>query len=187
MKIFVAGAKSQNVLDSAVKQRIQNIANKGYTVLVGDCYGIDTSVQCFLKSINYSNVFVYASNGKARNNVGNWQVKSIAVPMSVKGFDFYKQKDIAMAKDADYGFMIWDGKSKGTLNNMINLLLQDKPVLLYFVNEHKMVTLKTLEELEGFVSTLEEATNKLFHSLLSKAETTTKVSTILTEQIKMTI
>lgn len=34
-----------------------------------------------------------------------------------------------MAKAADYGFMIWNGKSKGTLNNIINLVQYNKNVL----------------------------------------------------------
>lgn len=140
--------------------------DKGYTVLVGDCYGIDTSVQEFLKLHNYNNVYVYACNGKARNNIGNWPVNSVAVPKFATGFDFYVQKDIAMAEDADYGLMVWDGKSKGTLNNMINLLIQEKPVLLYFVGQHKMIVLKTIKDLKSFIFSLEEITKKSFNSLL---------------------
>lgn len=142
--------------------------DKGYTVLVGDCYGVDTSVQEFLMLRNYNNVYVYACNGKARNNIGNRPVNSAAVSKFVTGFDFYVQKDIAMAKDADYGLMIWNGKSRGTLNNIINLLIQEKPVLLYYVGQQKMIVLKTITDLKSFIFSLEEATKKLFIFLLSE-------------------
>ena len=118
MKIFIAGTKSLQKLDTPVLQRMMSIYQKGYCVLVGDCCGVDSSVQKFYSGLGYGNVVVYASNGKARNNIGNWQIRNVPVPSYFRGFDFYKQKDIAMANDADYGFMIWDGESRGTLNNI---------------------------------------------------------------------
>jgi hypothetical protein len=36
-----------------------------------------------------------------------------------------------MAKDASCGFMLWDGVSKGTLANVVNLLHCDKKVVLF--------------------------------------------------------
>ena len=39
---------------------------------------------------------------------------------------YYRAKDLAMVEDADCGFMIWNGESKGTLNNILNLLYMDK-------------------------------------------------------------
>ncbi len=49
-----------------------------------------------------------------------------------------------MAKESDYGFMIWNGKSKGTLNNTINLLRVNQKVLLYFNPQSRVVTLRSL-------------------------------------------
>lgn len=63
--------------------------------------------------------------------MGNWRVQKVDVPRNVTGFDFYAQKDIQMSIDADYGLMIWNGKSRGTLNNIINLTNQGKEVLVY--------------------------------------------------------
>ena len=36
-----------------------------------------------------------------------------------------------MAGDANCGFMLWDGESKGTITNVFNLLSSGKKVLLY--------------------------------------------------------
>jgi hypothetical protein len=38
-----------------------------------------------------------------------------------RGFDYYSVKDRAMADTAEYGLMLWDGQSKGTVNNLVNL------------------------------------------------------------------
>jgi hypothetical protein len=35
-----------------------------------------------------------------------------------------------MAAEADYGFMLWDGHSRGTLTNIVNLVRDGKPVVL---------------------------------------------------------
>ena len=108
-----------------------NIKNQNFTVLVGDANGIDVSVQEFYYALGYKNVIVYASNGKARNNVGNWKVQKVNVPKNVTGFDFYAQKDLQMSIDADYGLMVWNGKSRGTFNNIVNLTNQEKKVAVY--------------------------------------------------------
>lgn len=51
-----------------------------------------------------------------RNNVANWLTREVAAPRGAKGFDYYSVKDRAMAEAAEYGLMLWDGKSKGTVN-----------------------------------------------------------------------
>jgi hypothetical protein len=39
-------------------------------------------------------------------------------------------KDLHMAREADYGFMIWDGQSSGTLSNILELLEMGNKVLV---------------------------------------------------------
>ena len=151
MKIFVAGARVVTELDFSVQKKLLAIMNKGYDIVVGDCSGVDASVQKFCNSFGYKNVIVYAGNGHARNNIGNWIVKDVYVPSNLHGFDFYKQKDIAMAMDADCGFMIWNGESRGTLNNIINLVSQEKDVLVYMTAVKKMVIIKSFTELSSLI------------------------------------
>lgn len=52
-----------------------------------------------------------------------------------------------MAKNASCGFMIWDGTSKGTLTNVINLLDAQKKVLLYCSPKKHFFTVRTREDL----------------------------------------
>lgn len=37
------------------------------------------------------------------------------VAPDTKGFNFYASNDLEMAKNADYGLIIWNGKSRGTI------------------------------------------------------------------------
>ena len=61
----------------------------------------------------------------------------------LKGRDFYTQKDKAMALEADYGFVLWDGKSAGSINNVFELLKGRKPAVVYFAPEKAFYTLKS--------------------------------------------
>ena len=169
MKVFIAGARSIKNLNASVQKRMLSIYEKGYDVLVGDCYGVDSSVQKFYANLGYPNVVIYASNGRARNNIGHWDIKSISVPPEVRGFDFYKQKDIAMANEADYGFMIWDGESRGTLNNTINLIKQNKNVLMYLTTIDRMLVVKTLDDLNRIVSMCIPKTQTTYSNLLHES------------------
>ncbi len=72
-----------------------------------------------------------------------------------------------MAKDANCGFMIWDGTSKGTLTNVINLLGAQKKVLLYHSPKKHFFTVRTtgdlhhildangIKNVEGFLAALQ--------------------------------
>lgn len=166
MKIFIAGARNITELDDNVKSRLMSIYNNNYNIFVGDCYGVDTAIQDFFTKLKYNNVTIFASNGKARNNIGNWNVKAVPVDKSMKGFDFYKQKDIAMANNADYGFMIWDGKSRGTLNNIINLVNQNKKVLVYITVSHKMFVVGSMIQIDSLLTYCPKVTQKTYRGLL---------------------
>lgn len=102
------------------------------------------------------------SSSKPRNNIGGWCVKNIQTDSTVHGFDFYKQKDIAMADDADYGFMIWDGESRGTLNNIINLISQNKKVLIYLTTNKRLFYIKNNDNLKRLIESCVPKTQVLY-------------------------
>ncbi|RYL94425.1 hypothetical protein [Sporolactobacillus sp. THM19-2] len=145
MKVFVAGPRAISKLNSNIVSRLKNLIDRNFMVLVGDANGIDKAVQNFFSENNYDKVRVFSSNGKVRNNLGNWNVECVNVPSGVKGFDFYAAKDIEMANHADYGFMIWNGKSRGTFTNIVNLVNQRKDVLIYFTPHKKFYKVSTPE------------------------------------------
>jgi putative RNA 2'-phosphotransferase len=117
-------------LPPATIKKLNGFYNNGDDIIIGDAFGVDKAVQEYFAGLNYNNVTIYATGGKARNNVGNWRIVAIQSDYE-SGYDFYKQKDIAMANDCDYGFMIWDGKSRGTKNNIIRLVENGKTCDVY--------------------------------------------------------
>lgn len=167
MKVFIAGPRSISSLDVEVKNRLSSIMEEGLTILIGDANGIDRAVQKYLNEKQYRNVIVYASNGIARNNIGFWPIQNVPVEKGVSGFDFYTRKDLQMANDADYGFMIWNGKSKGTLNDMITLAKAGKSALVYLTSRKEFHQFSSIDFVEQLSSAYGSETYTLFRGLMS--------------------
>jgi hypothetical protein len=141
--VFVAGSRALSKLNGQVKERLDNIVKQNFTVLVGDANGADKAVQRYLAERGYEHVVVYCME-VCRNNVGNWPTHAHTAESAPRhDRQYYGIKDIAMAKDASCGFMIWDGISKGTLTNVINLVNAEKKVLLYSAPKKHFFTLRT--------------------------------------------
>lgn len=126
MSVFISGSINISKLPKTAIEKIDNIVNKNLTVFVGDAKGVDLLVQKYLLKKQYENVIVYFTGSEIRNNIGNWKTKYIKADTTKKGRELYTLKDKAMAKDSEYGLMIWDGESKGTLNNILNMKLENK-------------------------------------------------------------
>jgi len=161
VKVFIAGPRTVKELDENIIDKLNSICEKGFDILIGDANGIDSSVQKILWQKDYQNVTVYASNGIARNNFGDWRIENIKADDNVTGFEFYAQKDLEMVKNANIGFMIWNGESKGTFNNIINLLKSEKDVILYYLPNKKFYQFKDIKELNSFLNTNVKLNNKL--------------------------
>lgn len=157
MKVFIGGARQLHTLNESVIEKLNNILAQNFDILIGDANGIDTSVQKYCHDHDYKNVTVYASNGRARNNIGNWEIKNVQVDKNVTGFDFYAAKDFKMAQDADCGFMIWNGKSRGTWNNVVNLCRQKKVVVIYVSVQKKIRKFSNIQEAMEFKEYLENS------------------------------
>jgi len=165
MKVFIAGARSVSALSEPVKIRLNNILSKNYTVIVGDASGVDSAVQKYFSDLSYQNVIVYASEGKARNNIGSWEVYKVDAPARARGFNFYAAKDKAMADDASYGFMIWNGESKGTLTNIINLLNLDKKSIVYLTTNNSFYNIDNMDDLQELLETCGQTAKALFEKV----------------------
>lgn len=168
LNVFIAGPRAITKLNKNIEDRLFNIYKRNFTVVVGDAIGIDKAIQQYFYNLKYSNVHVYATQGKARHNIGNWAVENVIVEKKLKGFDYYAAKDLKMAEIADYGFMIWNGKSKGTLNNVINLTNRNKKTLIYFVPDNKFYCIRDIKDLEPILEKCDENTRALFKELKNK-------------------
>ena len=150
--VFFGGSRNLSRLNPALRTRLRNLITNGHTVLIGDANGADKAVQSYLAQEGYKNVRVYCMDGECRNNVGNWELVAIDSGGKKKDFAYFAMKDARMSLDADYGFMIWDGESKGTLNNVLNLVQQGKSALVYFSPNREFVPVKSKDEVAALVA-----------------------------------
>lgn len=147
-RVFIAGSRRLSKLNKDIKGRIDNILDKGLTIIIGDANGVDKAVQKYLAAKHYSNVLVFCVGGDCRNNVGTWPTRAIAPSdPERRDFAYFATKDRAMAAEADYGLMLWDGQSRGTLTSIVDLALKDKLVVVYISTDKSFYTIRQSTDL----------------------------------------
>ena len=67
-----------------------------------------------------------------------------------------------MAQVASCGFMIWNGKSKGILTNILNLLQLQKKILVYFLPDKSYYKLKSPKDLTTLLKKCSIDTREMF-------------------------
>jgi adenine-specific DNA-methyltransferase len=110
--VMISGSSSiKNI--SAGLPSIDRIMEQKFSVIVGDAVGVDMLVQEYLRQSNYLNVTVYfalwSGKGKPRNTT---DYATVGVAGS------YIDRDKAMCSVCDYGLALWDGRSRGTRDNI---------------------------------------------------------------------
>ena len=151
IKVFLGGSRRISKLNRVVAERINSIISKGYLILIGDANGADKAIQQYLFDKKYQNVMIFCTGDICRNNIGAWKIKNIYTDRNKKDFNYYTVKDLMMSEEADFGFMLWDGKSKGSLNNIFNLVERNKKVLVYFSPTKNLYTLNNLKDISNFL------------------------------------
>jgi hypothetical protein len=147
MKIFIGGSRAVSKLNAVIRARLDDFIKRGCTILIGDANGADRAVQTYFANKEYPHVIVFCME-ECRNNVGAWPTRSIEPSAGSKGFSYYAAKDFAMAEEAQCGMMLWDAKSKGTLQNMMNLIAAGKRALVYFAPTKDFHVLASPQELQ---------------------------------------
>lgn len=153
--VFIAGSISISRLHEKVADRINKIVSSDFNVVVGDADGADTSIQECLQRYQAGKVTVYCTGDSPRNNVAEWPIHRVVSKAKAGTRAYFTAKDLEMARHSDYGLMVWDCKSTGTLSNVIELLREKKKSVV-FVNKNKdFVTVSDkggLERLVAFMS-----------------------------------
>ena len=134
------------------RNRIDKVIENGLAVAIGDASGVDKAVQKYLADALYDRVVVYCSGASCRNNTGQWKTRHVKVKGRKKDFQFYAAKDREMACAADYGLMIWDGKSPGTVLNVLRLVRASRKAVLINVPEQREVTFRSKDDWYVFLS-----------------------------------
>jgi hypothetical protein len=180
--VFIAGSMNIKNLDAKVKERIDNIVSQGFDVVVGDADGADTSIQSHLYNLGNAKITVYCSGSSPRNNVGDWPIRSVVTRHAEGTRAFFTAKDIEMAEAADYGLMIWDAKSTGTLSNVLELLARKKKSVV-FVNKAKLFkNVGDVHQLEELVSYMSEGARRKAED---KIKLTDRIEALKHEQVQL--
>ena len=149
--VFISGSRRVSRLPTEAKHWLNNMVEKGFAVLVGDANGADKAVQKHLADAHYDRVTVYCSGDSCRNNIGQWNIRSISAHGGEKNFQFYAAKDREMAREAEFGLMIWDGKSPGTILNVLRLVRVSKKAVLINVPRKWVLTFKSEDDWDAFL------------------------------------
>jgi hypothetical protein len=162
--VFIGGSRAVARLNTTIRQRLDDLIQRGCLIFIGDANGADKAVQQHFADRDYRNIIVFCV-GSCRNNIGNWEVRKVEADSSRKDFAYYATKDVAMA-EAKCGVMLWDGRSKGTLHNIVNLIGANKKVLVYFSPERAFHKLSTPQDLDALLSRCDpQEIQRIQHSL----------------------
>jgi len=149
--VFIGGSRKVPRLNEVIRARLDNLIRGHLAVVVGDANGADKAVHTYLAARAYRQVTVYCAGATCRNNVGHWPTIHVPIDRASRDFEYYAQKDARMAEIASCSFMLWDGRSKGTLNNILALLRAEKKCLVYFGPERDCVLLRCLRDLSDLI------------------------------------
>jgi hypothetical protein len=121
--------------------------------------------------------------GGCRNNIGNWPTRAVSADNpGRRDFAYYSTKDRVMTDEADYGLMLWDGESRGTLTSIVDLVARGKPVAVYFAPKKTFYTLRDSSELEMLLHQVDPSTlsqiHPQLHSLAKGSTATHKGDTV---------
>ncbi len=151
MNIFIGGSIGISKLNATIRKRLDDFIQRGDAILIGDANGADKAVQTYLAEQHYSNVTVYCME-ECRNNAGGWPTRHIEPPSKKKDSSYYATKDRVMFEEAKCGMMLWDSKSKGTLQNVLNLVGAGKRTLVYFAPSKEFQVVATEQDLQSLLA-----------------------------------
>ncbi|MGV6480777.1 hypothetical protein ACT2VT_000191 [Pantoea agglomerans] len=169
MTVFVAGSITIKKLDQLIVERLKKIVDQKFNVIVGDATGVDSSVQQELVDMGCRATTVFSSSSKPRNNLGSWPVNVVQTHHTPGTRAFFTAKDIKMAEAADYGLMVWDTKSPGTLSNVIELLSRKKSSVVFINKTKEFVIIKEPKDVDNLI-------NHMSATSLQKVEEKIKLS-----------
>lgn len=154
--VFIAGSLSINRLHPKFQDRIGKIVSSNFDVVVGDADGADTSIQeCLLKQCA-RRVTVYCTGDAPRNNVAEWRVYKVKSKARTGTRAYYTAKDVEMARRSDYGLMVWDCKSTGTLSNIVELLREKKKSVVFLNKKTEFVTISDRAGLDHLLALMSD-------------------------------
>ena len=153
--VLLAGSLTLRSLPISLETELEVLIASNSEFLVGDAHGADLLLQEFLKRKAVRSVTVFYSNA-IRNNAGSWVSNFVESNLKSRGKDSHAAKDREMCRLASAGLVVWDGRSAGTLANVIDLVEQGKSVKIFYTDQ-KSVSLSTRQAVETLCSSTQES------------------------------
>ena len=182
--LFVAGSIAISRLHPLVVDRLASAVAQRMIILVGDADGVDRAVQEVLAEIEGAEVTVFCSGDRPRNNVADWPVHSVFPDATPGTRAFFTAKDVEMASLADYGLMIWDARSTGTLTNVIELLSRGRKTVV-FVNRDK--TFQTVGDIDALTRLVDSMSPTARDKAEHKIRLSRRIEALRAEQFTLSI
>ncbi len=135
----------------------ENIIKEGFTIFIGDANGVDSAIQEILLNKKYKKVKVYCAGNYPRNNIGGWEIVTIQTDHKPNTRLYFTAKDIEMANNCNFGLMVWDSNSTGTLSNVLELLQQKKTSVIFVNKLKKFFNVSNIAEFENLVSIMSDS------------------------------
>lgn len=165
MTVFVSGSGSVTELDDNVIQRLEKMCGNGLMILLGNKEGAERCFREYFSSVNYKDVEIFSIAGDNKENIGDWALNEVTPPNKPVGFGYYAERDMKMIEKCDYGFMIWDGKSKDVLLNSVCLAEKKKTNVIYLHKNGRFVTVSSEETLERLILQCDKKVQAMYENM----------------------
>ncbi|MGJ0314620.1 hypothetical protein [Aliarcobacter cryaerophilus] len=145
--VFISGSSSIKDLPNDAIKSLENIIDKEFEIFVGDAKGVDTLIQQYFYKKEYTNINICTIYETPRNLASNkFKIKQVDYDKNLFG-EREKQtfKDEFMTLNSNYSFAIWDGKSKGSFENIKRAIISNKKLKVFYTLENRFLEKELLD------------------------------------------
>ena len=90
-----------------------------------------------------------------------------------------------MASIADSGFVLWDGKSIGSINNVHELLKNGKNAVVYFSPKQQFIDVTNFEEFEALILNTSQSDARAINEKLKMNSSVNKQNTLVQGELNL--
>lgn len=157
--VFLSGSISEKKMPLIISEWVDRYVISNCKFIVGDASGIDSVFQEYLHKKKYLSVEVFGVSDRPRNKrEKKWEYIKINVPNKFKNTSRmnFLFRDFQLSKQSHGGIIVWnpirntrgrESVSKGSLFNMINLLSDNKSLILYYIPSNEVRLIDSLDDL----------------------------------------
>lgn len=89
MKVFVSGSKNVSSFDNEILKVLNRIVENNHEILVGDCDGVDASIQKYMQEKSHTNITVYFVGSEPRNAQEPFKQRKVDTFGKLSPYEYY--------------------------------------------------------------------------------------------------